>query len=181
MQTESSSAVQPDCGCAPALCTGTKLILCRFPRAAPGSQDQPLQQPGLPAAGLQQGLPAQSRALALPGHLCLTLLCTFTSLFGAVTPPANGRQDQQCATLMSLGCCLPGGSAGQQRPLLSKGKKRDLWWSEEKTSVQGSAGAVGMSWQNYNPIWLRSQLARVGVGKWLPFSRTFLITTTQPH
>lgn len=95
---------------------------------------------------LQQRLPAQSKALCPPRAFVSDLpLCRFISPFGAVAPPANGGQDQQCATLVSLGCCLPGGSA-QERPLLSDGKgKRSISDGLERRSVhKESAGAVGL-------------------------------------
>lgn len=170
------------------LCCSARLWLC--PCSVYRHQADPVQIPLSPSCSVppgaapaaawaprssSRGCQLRAELLALPGHLCLTFLCTFTSLFGAVAPPASGGQDQHCAALMSLGCCLPGGSAGQGRTLLSngKGKRRISDGLERKQGKCRAAGLDCMSWQSCNPIWLRSQLARVGVGKWLPFPRTF--------
>lgn len=131
----------------------------RQPSTRPCRQHRPVQQHGLPGPGLQQ-----SKA-PMPFVSDLPLLQIYQFSRGSHRPGSASR-----ATSVSPACCLPGGSAQQERPPLSngRGKRRIGDGLESRPVHEGDRRAVGqdgMSRHSCNPSWLRPQLARVGPGK----------------
>lgn len=141
----------------------TNLILCRFPEAASSEQ----------GSWPSQGIGTWPCSAHSP--VCL----------GQWLPQLMGSGSALCNTGVSgleppwRPCEVRKASAKQW-----EGKKNDLWWSGEKTIAQGQCRGCLAEWDELticNPIWLRPQLARAGVGKWLLFSSTFQITTAWTH